>query len=89
MKKKEKIVSIDEIIGSTVNPEESGNYIKDVIESFTLSPDLLKKLDAEAEHRWKNGGKEIYNKYAADSAFAETDEYKNYFKKWGIPITLK
>lgn len=86
MKKDEKIVTIDEIIDGTAKLEGNDNYVKNENGGYTLRPDLLEKVNAEAKHRWENGGKEIHDKWIADPTFAETDEYKNYFKKWGIPI---
>lgn len=85
MKKDEKLISVDEVIEGTAQFEGNENYVKNENGGYSLKADLLEKVNAEAKHRWENGGKEVYEKLNADPTFAETDEYKNYFKKWGIP----
>lgn len=85
MKKEEKLVTVDDLIAGTASFEGNDDYIK-TKNGHILRPDLLEKSNAEAKHRWENGGKEIHDKWMADPKFAETEEYKNYFKKFGLPI---
>ncbi|MDL2228523.1 hypothetical protein LJC30_06530 [Odoribacter sp. OttesenSCG-928-L07] len=82
MKNDEKIVTIDEMFSGTAQLDENDAYLK----QYILRPDLFEKLMSKAKHRWENGGKEIHDKLIGDPNFAETEEYRNYFKKWGIPI---
>jgi hypothetical protein len=88
MKREEKLVGNDAFYEETSGFEANDNYDKDEIGGFILKPELLKKEDAEARHRWDNGGKEIYEKFQTDPDFVFTEEYLNYFSKWGIPLDL-
>jgi len=49
----------------------------------------MEKICTEAKQRWENGGKEIYEKYQADPAFAETEEYQKYMDNLFLHITVE
>lgn len=88
MKKKEKLVNADEFIAGKALFEGNGAYVKNINGGFTLRPDLLKNVNADAKYRWENGGKEIYVKYQADPGFVFTEDYIKYFFKLGLPNNL-
>ena len=85
MKKGKKLITFDDIITGKANYEGNDAYVK-TKNGHRIRPDLEEKMNAEAKYRWENGGKEIHDKWVEDPKFAKTEEYKNYFKKWGIPI---
>lgn len=53
-----------------------------------IKPEPLEKSSAGAQHRWENGGKEIYEKFQANPEYALTKEYENYLLKWGVSNDL-
>ena len=76
-----KKITIDDIFTGKANFEGNDAYVK-TKNGHTLRTDLSEKENAEAKHRWENGGKEIHDKWMEDPKFTKTEEYKNYFKKW-------
>lgn len=88
MKRKENLVADDEFIAGTEQVKTKDNSGKYEISGYSVKPKFLKKMDAEARHRWENGGKKIYKKLQADPGFALTEDYTNYLLKWEIPIDL-
>lgn len=88
MKREKKLVGTDAFYEGISGFEANDKNQKDEIGGYILKPELLKKADAEARHRWDNGGKKIYEKFQADPDFELTVEYLDYFSKWGIPFDL-
>ncbi len=88
MKSEEELVGNDAFYEGSSGFEANDKHEKGEIGDVILKPELLKKADAEARHRWDNGGKEIYEKFQADPDFEFTVEYLDYFSKWGIPLHL-
>ena len=81
MKREKRTVTMDEIIAGTARFDEEVYILTD--NGFRLRDDWREKVTAAAKWRWKNGGKEMHDKWMADPAFAETEEFKNY-RAWAI-----
>jgi hypothetical protein len=54
-----KLPTIDELLAGTAQFDEKF-YVSNKNGGYTLKDDILKKVLAEAEFRWNNGGKEMY-----------------------------
>lgn len=88
MKTEKNPAAIDELYEGFPKLEANVHDDEDEGTEGFLKPELLENICAEAQHRWESGGKEIYEKFQADPEFMFTNEYKNYFLKWGISNDL-
>jgi hypothetical protein len=88
MKREKNLIVTEAFYEGTSGFEVNDKYDKHEFGGYILKPELLKKVDAEARHRWDNGGKEVYEKFQADPDFELTVEYLDYFSKWEIPLDL-
>lgn len=69
-------------IGVEANDHDDGNEGA----MGCLRYESVEKSCADSRNRWESGGKEIYEKFQADPEFALSEEYENYFLKWGISV---
>lgn len=75
-----KLTTVDEIFAGTAHFDEK-YYDRKESGGFTLKPEIAKKVNAEAEYRWNNGGKEIYDKLQTIPDFKHTEEFKKLHEK--------
>ena len=80
-----KLVTVDELLAGTAHFDEA-IYVKTKNGGYQLRADLLEEVNAAAQHRWENGGKEIYEKLQTIPDFDQTDEYKEYMRKFNLPL---
>ncbi len=81
--KNQKLVSVEEFFAGTAHFDKEF-YVPNSNGGFILKDDILKKLNEEAEFRWNNGEKEIYEKYQTIPGFEHTEEFKNYVRKFNL-----
>ena len=75
--------SFDKLVDESVSFERSKAYFEKET-GHQLRPELLLEKQKEAQYRWENGGKEIYEKLLENPNFINLEEYKGYFKNLAL-----
>ncbi len=79
MNKNHKLPTIEELLTSTAQFDEK-LYDK-TEDGYSLKPEIYEKVNARAEFRWNNGGKEIYKELKNNPEFVKSNQYQEYMNR--------